>query len=425
MVTVESRALPRSLRALGQRDFSWFFAGGLVSSIGTNMQVAALAWVVQRHTGSAFRTTAIAFIGIVPLLLLGPAAGVIADRLPRRPLLMVTNALNGAQALGLWLVWIAGYGDRYWLLFVLSLVGGLFTAIQTPAWQALPAELVPREQLANAVTLNSTQFNIARALGPLFAGVTIEAVGAGTAFLVNAISYLFVIAALAMIRTVSARAHTDDDGLGTMRRWLAGVRYVRERPVLVTVIVVHSLFALTVPPVVYLVPKLSIDVLHIGAGFYGLLLGTFGIGAVAAALWYGGNDHRVRSSRALAGGLLLGAVAFLGLGHVRGLALGIVAMTVYGACYLTVVSVNHGTIQTVVDDAHRGRVVSVWLMTFGFFMPVGLLVQGALADGIGVGAVLTIDALLLVGCVVALWASGAARHLDAHSGEDFRPNRAS
>ena len=411
MVTVESRPLPRSLRAFAQRDFAWFFAGGLVSSIGTNMQTAALAWVVQGQWHSALRTTAIAFVGVVPMLLLGPLAGVLADRLDRRRLLMATNSALATQALVLWALWARGYGDRYWLLLVLSLVGGLFTAIQTPAWQSLVSQLVPRVDLANAITLNTTQFNIARALGPLFAGVMIETVGAGGAFLANALSYVVVVGALCAIRSPTAVPLLARDE-GTFTQWRAGLRYLTARPGLVTAMAVHTVFALVVPPVVFLIPKLSQDVLHVGAGAYGMLLGTFGIGAVGSAIVLGANDHRTRPATALSIGLLVGTASFIGLGYGRGLALGIVAMIAFGACYLVVASVDHGAIQAIVDDAHRGRVVSIWLMNFGLWMPAGLLVQGWLADRIGIGPLLTIDALVLAACVAVLQVSGAGRHLD-------------
>jgi len=411
MATVESRPLPRSLRAFSQRDFTWFFTGGLVSSIGTNMQTAALAWVVQLTTGSALRTTAIAFVGFVPMLVLGPIAGVLADRVDRRRYLMATNTVLAVQAFALWALWGAGYGDQYWLLFALSLCGGVFAALQTPSWQALVSELVPRDLLANAITLNTTQFNIARALGPLFAGVMIQTVGAGGAFLANAASYLVVVGALAAIRTPDRPARLTR-GEGTFTQWLAGLRYLVARPGLVTAMSVHTLFAVVVPPVVFLVPELSQDVLHVGAGAYGLLLGTFGIGAVAGAVILGHTDQRVRPSIALTIGLLLGLAAFLMLGHAHGLALGMIAMVAYGACYLVVVSVDHGTIQALVDDEHRGRVVSIWLMNFGLWMPLGLIIQGWLADRLGVDTVLTIDAVLLAVCIVAVHVTRGAHHLD-------------
>jgi MFS family permease len=381
------------------------------------MQVAALAWVVQAQTGSALRTTAIAFIGIVPLLLLGPAAGVLADRFRRRRVLVVTNALNLAQAAVLWVVWIVGFGDRYWLLFVLSAIGGIFTALQTPSWQSLPAELVARRDLPNAITLNTTQFNIARALGPLFAGVTIDHVGAGAAFGLNALSYLFVIAAL-LAMAPAPPVTPADDGLSTVRRWLAGVHYIRERDALVLVIGVHMVFSFVVPPIVYLVPKLAIDVLGVGASAYGALLGAFGIGSIAAAVVLNANEHRLRRSRALVTGLSAGSVALLGLAATNRYGVGVVAMSVLGIAYVVVVSIDHGTIQTLTDDEHRGRVTSVWLMTFGFCMPLGVIGQGALADRLGVRTVLVADGAILAIAIAVLVAARLLARLDravAHS----------
>ena len=392
-----------------------FLGGGIISSIGSNMQIAALAWVVQAQTGSATRTTAIAFIGIIPLLLLGPTAGVLADRLPRRKLLVATNLLNGLQALTLWGVWVGDAVDSYWLLFGLSLLGGIFTAIQTPAWQSLPAELVRRDHLLNAITLNSTQFNIARALGPLAAGFSIEHWGAGAAFGINAASYMAVIAALLMMGP-SPAVHAPADELTNFQRWRLGLQHILEHPALRLVIGVHMVFALVIPPVIYLIAKLSQDELHVGAGSYGALLGVFGIGAIIAAVLLGSNEDRVRRSRALTLGIVMAVVAMAGLSAARIYIGALAAMVVLGAAYLVVVSVDHGAIQTFTDDQYRGRVTSVWLMTFGLCMPFGVLGQGALTDAIGVRSVFALDAVVMLTLIVVLSTRQVLTRLDADTG---------
>lgn len=397
----QTRQWHRSVRALASRDFRFFLGGGIVSAIGTNMQIAALAWVVQRNTGSAAKTTLIAFIGIIPLLILGPAAGVLADRVRRRKLLVVTNILNGAQAIALWAIWVAGYGDKYWLLFALSLIGGVFTAIQTPAWQALPSELVVRDHLLNAITLNSTQFNIARALGPLCAGFAIDSFGAGTAFLLNAMSYLAVITALLMM-SPAPPVHAPDDGLTTWERFREGITYVSGRPQLRLVLGLHMVFAFVIPPVIYLIPKLSIDELNIGASSYGVLLGVFGIGSISAAFTLGRREDAFRTSRSLVVGLCTGAFALAVLSGARNYFQAIVAMVMLGAAYLIVVSIDHGVIQSFTDDVFRGRVTSVWLMTFGACMPTGVMLQGILTDHLGVRWVFAGDAAIIAMLVAAL-----------------------
>ncbi len=400
------------MRAMASRDYRVFLAGGLISSIGSNMQIAALAWVVQAQTHSAVRTTGIAFIGIIPLLLLGPTAGVLADRLPRRKFLVGTNVLNGLQAAALWLVWIAGSGTNYWLLFCLSLLGGMFTAIQTPAWQSMPAELVAREHLINAITLNSTQFNIARALGPLCAGLAIDTFGAGSAFGINALSYVAIIVALLMLGP-APQVHAPNDGLTNFQRWRLGLGHIMESPVLRLVISVHMVFAFVIPPVTYLIAKLSQDDLKIKASSYGVLLGVFGIGAIMAAVSLGNSEDHVRKSRALALGIFCGAVSMLGLAIAPNYAAAIATMVLLGAAYLIVVSVDHGAIQTFTTDAFRGRVTSVWLMTFGLCMPLGVLGQGKLADTIGVRRVFGIDAAILATMLCILIARRLLTRLDA------------
>ena len=413
--TPSRRMWPRSIRAFASRDFRYFLGGGLVSSIGTNMQIAALAWVVQQHTGSATKTTAIAFIGIVPLLLFGPAAGVLADRLPRRKLLVVTNLLNGAQAVALWAFWVSGSGNNYWLLFGLSALGGIFTAIQTPAWQSLPSELVERDHLINAITLNSTQFNISRALGPLCAGLAIDAFGAGATFLLNAMSYLAVIAALlAMSPAPPVIAPTD--GLTIWQRFRDGLTYIYDRPVPRLVMGAHMVFAFIVPPVIYLIPRFSQHELRISASRHGLLLGVFGFGAIAAAVVLGHHEDTLRKSQAIAFGLIAGATALATLAAPPHYVSAIVAMIVLGVAYLIVASVHHGAIQTFTADAYRGRVTSVWLMTFGACMPMGVIAQGALTDRLGVRWVFAADAIMLVSLVGWLHTRGVLGRLDQPTG---------
>jgi predicted MFS family arabinose efflux permease len=251
----------------------------------------------------------------------------------------------------------------------------------------------------------------------LCAGLTIDHIGAGATFAVNAASYAVVIAALVAMAPAPPVARPDD-GLTTVQRWMEGVHYIRARDALVLVIGVHMVFSFVVPPIVYLVPKLAIEVLGVGASAYGALLGAFGIGAIGAAVVLNANEHRIRRSRALATGVGFGAAALLGLAATTRYAPGVVAMVALGIAYLVVVSIDHGTIQTLTDDEHRGRVTSVWLMTFGLCMPIGVLGQGALADHIGVRSVLAIDGSILLTLLVVLLATRLLSRLDratAHS----------
>ena len=398
-----TRPLPRSVRALAFHDFRVFWAGAVGSSIGNNMQLAALLWVVAVATRSAAKVTLIAFISVVPLLLLGAVGGALADRFPRRRLLLVTQTLLMVQAFALWGAWETGYGS-YWVLFTLSLVGGVIIALNVPAWQSIVPELVPRSFLQNAITLNSVQFNVARAAGPMLAGVLIAYVGAGICFLINALSFVLVLVALLVMTGADTAPETiHEERPGMFAGFKESLRYLRAQPGLQVAIGTHAAFALLAAPVVQLIPVLSVEVLDVGSEAYGLLLGSFGVGAVAIAFVIGTFDERLLPSRLLAGGLALSAAAIVGLGLSPGVIVGVVFMVAFGASYVTVVAIDHSTIQALSDDHIRGRITSLWLMTFGTGFPLGTILMGVIADVVGVRAVLVaagaLVTLVLVGVV--------------------------
>jgi MFS family permease len=392
-----TRPLPRSLRALAFHDFRVVWAGAIGSSIGNNMQLAALLWVVAVSTRSAAKVTLIAFITVVPLLVLGPLGGALADRFPRRRLLLVTQTLSMLQAFALWGLWEAGLAS-YWVLFVLSLFAGVFIALNVPAWQSIVPELVPRDFLQNAITLNSVQFNVARAAGPMLAGVLIAYMGAGICFLINAMSFVLVLIALLVMTSANSAPQTiHEERPGVFAGFKESLRYLRDEPGLQVAIGTHAAFALLAAPVVQLIPVLSVEVLDVGSEAYGLLLGSFGVGAVAIAFVLGTLDERLLPSRLLAGGLALTALSVAALGLTPGVVVGVLFMVAFGASYVTVVAIDHSTIQALSDDHIRGRITSLWLMTFGTGFPLGTILMGVIADVVGVRAV-----LVTAGALVAL-----------------------
>lgn len=410
--------MPRPLRALGYRDYRLFWVGGAVSSIGSHMQLAALAWVVATSTRSAYRVGLIAFAGIVPLLFLSPVGGTLADRFVRRRLLLLTNGMLLAAASALWATWVLGAGD-YWVLFAIAGVTGILTALQTPAWQSLIVELVPRHHLQNAVTLNSTQFNVARALGPIAAGVVLARSGAGLCFALNALSFVAVIVCLAAIDAAPVQPLGNEGVWRGLRQALAKVR---REPGLLTAIGTHAAFALFAVPVVQLIPTFALEVLRVGPEAYGLLLGALGVGAVAAGLAGGLVDGIVAPSRILTVGLGLGAASLALLSVAGNLLAGVLAMIVFGSAYVTVVAIDHSAIQRLAGDRLRGRITSLWLMSFGAFMPVGTVVQGAFADRVGARSVLFADGLALSSVLLVVTAARLVRHIDRQEEVVFAPN---
>jgi len=419
----------RALRALQSRDFRLFWLGAIGSSIGNNMQIAALAWVVAVATRSPIKVTLIAFVTIFPLLVLGPLGGALADRFARRRLLVVTQAALMLQSLVLFVAWEtdhAGYGT----LFVISLLGGVLIALNTPAWQSIVPLLVPRPHLQNAIMLNSTQFNVARAAGPMIAGLLIAHVGAGICFLVNALSFVLVLGALFLMSgagdglsgavDASDAASASPASLGVFAGFVESLRYLRGQPGLRVAIGSHAVFALLAAPIVQLIPVMAVEVLDVGPEAYGLLLGSFGVGAVAVAVALGVLDEHLVPSRLLAGGLALAAFAVCGLGLAPVLAVGIVFMALFGAAYVTVVAIDHSAIQSLSDDRIRGRVTGLWLMTFGTAYSLGTITQGAVAEVVGVRAVLVGSAVLvamLLGVFMARGLLSAIDPVDVTAGE--------
>ncbi|MGH9026080.1 MAG: MFS transporter [Acidimicrobiia bacterium] len=397
-------SLPRAFRALGFRDFRIFWSAAVVSSIGSNMQLAALLWVVAISTRSAARVSLVAFVGVVPLLLLSPLGGALADRFARRHVLAITQALMMIQALVLWTVWISGAGS-YWVLFALALTNGMLAALSTPSWQVFVVDLVPRAYLQNAITLNTTQFNVARAVGPLVAGVLIAEFGAGLCFLLNGVSFVFVLLALIALSASATIVPTRPSSRPTVwQGFTDSVRTVRAEPGLVTAIGTHAAFAFFAAPVVQLVPVFAVEALDVGPAAYGVLLGAFGFGAVGIAVAIGSADDRVAPSRILAYGFVLSALAVGGLAVAPTLAPAVGAMVLFGAAYVIVVSIDHSAIQRLADDHNRGRVTSLWLMTFGVFFPIGVLAEGAAAEAFGVRVALGGVAALLVAVLVFVFA---------------------
>jgi MFS family permease len=401
-----TRPLPRSVRALAFRDFRVFWAGAIGSSIGNNMQLTALLWVVAVATHSAAKVTLVAFITFIPLLLLGPVGGALADRFPRRRLLLVTQTLMMVQAFVLWGLWEVGLAS-YWVLFVVSLAGGVFLALNAPAWQSIMPDLVPRSFFQNAVTLNSVQFNVARAAGPMLAGVLIAWVGAGICFLINALSFVLVLIALLVMTSADAAPRAiHEERPGVLAGFAESVRYVRSHPGLQVAIATHALFGLLAAPVVQLIPVLSVEVLGIGSDAYGLLLGSFGVGAVAIGFVIGALDERVLPSRLLGGGLALTALSVLGLGLAPGFVVGVLFMVMFGASFVIVIAIEHSAIQALSDDHIRGRVTSLWLMSFGAGLPLGTILMGVIADVVGVRAVLVAAGALVALVLAAVIARG-------------------
>lgn len=397
------------------RGFSLFWAGALVSNTGSWMQNYALSIVVYSFRRSELDLGVVNFVAGIPVLLLAIFAGVIADRVDKRRLLMWSQAIMLLQAAALGWLYASGtlssdhpVSSLIWV-GSLGLLGGIMAALTFPSWQALLPDLVPRPLLLNAIALNSAQFQTSRLLGPLVAsGLVLVGAGMGDIFYVNAASFLFVIAALAAMRAMPHQAthahkHPDDTHQGPIATLTAGMRYARENRAVGMLIVSTAVMTIFGMPYMMLLPAIADKSLNVSKLGVSYLMSANGLGAVAGSLIVASLAHRARTNRRLiplsllAMGVLL--VAF-GLSH--SFVFSIVISTLAGAAVLTVNALVNTSIQSAVPDHLRGRVMALFIMAFMGLMPVSALIFGAVGEAIGPGNAVVIGAVVLIGWAALL-----------------------
>lgn len=404
----------RAWEALRHRDFRLFWIGALVSNTGSWMQRVTVPFVLFELTGKATWVGLATFAQFLPAVVLGPVGGSLADRYPRRKLLLGLQAAMAVPALALWLLWVTDHATPVAITATVTLLGIAF-ALTGPTWQAFVSELVPRPVLLNAITLNSTQFNASRATGPALAGIIIATQGPGAVFLLNALSFGAVIVVLLMVRVgnVAAAATRQGERAHPFREFAGAVRYARGFPGIVASLVAVGALGLFGGPLTDLVVVFAKDVFVVGDVAFGLLVAAFGVGAVLGAPFVAGRGSGIRRERLLAIAVVAfgGSVLVFALAPTYAVALG--ALLVTGAGYLAIASTLNTTIQVQVDDAMRGKVLSVYLMVLTLAMPIGALVQGWLTDHLGPRVTVAgaaVGFLLFVG--VGVFGTGLAAHLD-------------
>ncbi|MEY2452815.1 MAG: hypothetical protein QOD92_2389 [Acidimicrobiaceae bacterium] len=400
----------RSTAALRHRDFSLFWWSSLVSNSGTWLQNIAVPFALFRLTHSAAWVGFAGFAQFAPGVFLAPLAGSLADRFPRRSVLLVNQTLLGLVALALWAEWAAGWTSP-WTITATVAVSGTIASMGIASWQAFVSELVPREDLLNAVILNSTQFNAARAIGPAIGGLVLGGFGPGWAFLLNAISYGVVVAALASIRLRRPAADTSAR-IGVLREFASTIRYVRRKRGIIACCTLITAVGLLGSPIFSLVVVFADDVFKVSGTLYGLLSACLGIGAVLGSPFIAGRAPGLRRSRLVGGGLLLYALALAAFGAAPTYWVGVVCLLVAGCAYLAIASTSNTTVQLQVDEAMRGKVMAFYLMTFTAAIPVGSLVQGWTAQTFGPRETTITAGLLLAALVTFLRVSGRLAAMD-------------
>ena len=373
--------LPRGLRALSHRDYRLFWIGQLLSRIGTWMQSVGQAWLVLELTNSPFRLGLISTLQFGPVLLFSFVGGVLSDRVAKRKLILATQIAMMLQAFALsGLVWTGHI--EYWHVAVLAAVYGVANSLDMPARQAYVVELVGKPDLLNAIALNSAVFNGARVVGPALAGSLIAAYGVGTAFLINGISFVAVLAALVAMRTDGA---PHPGARATMREEIMqSLRYAGRTPRILLVLALLLFVSLFVINFNVVVPLIARDVFAAGAHGFGLLMACLGVGAVLGAVGVASAGLRRPSMAMVVVAALVASAGVLGLGFVRSFTLAGAILVVTGMAQIVFTSSVNSTVQVTVPDAMRGRMMSLYVLVFVGVTPLGAFVTGWLAETFGI-----------------------------------------
>jgi len=373
-----------SLRPFHYRNYLLLWSGGMVSVIGSWMQTVAVGALIVAHTGNATWAVVIAAGGFLPIGVLSPLGGALADRVPRRAALVVGNLLAGAVALVIALL-VATGRDSPGVLTLLVTLQGCVSAVIGPFQQAILPDLVPPPEFLAAVSLNSAQFNLGRVVGPALAGVTIAAFGYPIAFVANAASFLAVVVALFFVHLSPPPRHADETGL--IAALGSGARAAWSEPGCRAAIGTIAVVGLLASPFIALVPVMAHRLTHSGArgiaSATGLLTTAQGLGAVAGALAISPLAVRFGRGRVLAGSLAALPPALVLYGIAPSLVLSLPALFLVGLVYIGVLSGLSTVVQLRAPAELRGRVLSLYLVALGVSYPIGSLAQGPLADTFG------------------------------------------
>ncbi|HEX4807495.1 MAG TPA: MFS transporter [Bryobacteraceae bacterium] len=384
--------LKRVFKAFAYPDFRLMWIGACTSSIGTWMQILAQSWLVYNLSHSSVYLGLDAFFGQIPIFLFSLFGGVFADRRSRRTLLLISQYVQMTCAFILATL-AATNTVRVWHIWCLSFTVGLVQSVGGPAYSALIPTLVRKEDLNNAIALNSIQFNLARVLGPMLGGIALSKLGAQWCFTLNGISYIAVIITLYMIDVKFVPSGADSSVMESMRE---GIDFIRKREGMQSLVALAFLMMFLSYPLLTFLPVVAREVFQGGPNTFTLFLCLSGAGSVAGALIVAGIKSQTgQSKRALMVMTLLGMlIAGFGLSH--NLAVSSVLIFCAGAALMVFFTSNTSLVQTYVGDQMRGRVMSVYNVAFRGGMPFGSLVSGLLIRQTSAPAIMTGNGILVV-----------------------------
>jgi MFS family permease len=387
----------KTFSAFQYRNYRLYFWGQLVSLIGTWMTSTAQGWLVYQLTGSKALLGVVAAAGTAPMLFFSTWGGWAADRFSKRSVLVCTQiAMMILAFIFAGLVWSGKI--RPWEIIVLGLFGGVAMAFDMPARQSFVVEIASREDLMNAISLNSAMFNGARIVGPAIAGFLMAQVGIALCFFIDGVSFLAVLAGLLMMRLPP---HSPGPQIGgALAQSIEGFRYVWNHTRVRTIFVLYAIVGIFGWSYSVLMPAFASDVLHLSEEGYGLLLGASGVGALIGALTTAAFGTSFAPRQLAFGGVWLFSAMLLIFSINRNLYVAMIALAASGFGMMLFFSTSNTTVQTIVPDEMRGRVMGIWSLIFGGMIPFGSLEAGALAHYVGTSATVGIGA-----CICALAAT--------------------
>jgi MFS family permease len=385
--------LPAALRALRARNYRLFVSGQFVSLIGTWMQTVAQSWLVYRLTGSAAMLGLIGFAGQIPVFVLAPLGGVIADRLNRHRILVLTQTTMMVLALTLAILTLMGT-VKVWQIFVLASLLGIANAFDIPARQAFIVQMVGSEDLVNAIALNSSMVNGARMVGPAVAGIVVAEVGEGWCFLLNGLSYIAVITAL--LRMEITRTANSSATVSAWDSVVEGFSFAWQTTPVRALLLLLGLVSLMGMPYSVLMPIFADRVLGGGPHAYGLLMSCAGVGALLGAASLTSRKSVRGLGRWVAASATGFGVALIVFSFSRVLWLSAVVLVPAGFCMMVEMAASNTLIQSMVPDRLRGRVMAVYSMMFMGMAPLGALMAGALAQPLGAPTTVAIGGMACI-----------------------------
>jgi len=386
-------------RALGHRNFALFFAGQSLSLCGTWMQSLAQAWLVYRLTGSPFLLGLVEFMGRAPILVFSLVGGLLADRWPRRRVMLATQTLSLVQATALAVLTISGHITIEWILALAALLG-VINAVDIPVRQSFVGDLVPRADIPSAIGLNSSAFNAARIIGPSLAGLLVVTVGEGPCFLLNALSYLIVIGCLMAMRVQATARTAPASAIGFL---IEGLRYAWRTPHVRALLALITVLSLAAVPYSTLLPVFAGEILQAGANGLGLLMAATGIGALAGAFQIARRGTVRGLVSYIAGAVILYGAGLLSLAYSTTLWISIPALVAVGFGMITSLAGTNTLLQSLAPDELRGRVMSLYAMVALGFATFGSLLAGTGATYLGAPLTVAAGGLITLVSAAIFW----------------------